>query len=169
MFVLLPRVFDQSKIIVRGCSITSIKIQCKSAAWFSNLFFCNSNNTPSCTHWLFLKAWKPHYSLYSVHFGIEQSRKHSSLAGNTHEHTETAHQATANRLGFPHALRTLIHQMLVLQSEPKPSMRQGCFYFIFILDLGEENAQLLFGKVKETAAHWARFREPWLASVRRMH
>ncbi len=36
------------------------------------------------------------------------------------------HHATANRLGLPLVLHTLIHRLLVHQTEPKPSMLWGC-------------------------------------------
>ncbi len=42
--------------------------------------------------------------------------------------------------------------LLVHQSEPKPSMQRGCLYRVLIFDLAEENTQLFFDKVRQTAA-----------------
>ncbi len=69
----------------------------------------------------------------------------------------TTNCAAEKRLGLPHVLHISIHWLSVHQSEPKPSMRRGCFFHVFILDLAEENAQLFFDKARQTAAHRARF------------
>ncbi len=74
-----------------------------------------------------------------------------------------AHHTAANRLSLPHTLHAPIHQLLVHQSEPKPSMWQGCFYDVIIFDLGEENVQLFFDKARQTRAHRPRFSAPWPA------
>ncbi len=67
------------------------------------------------------------------------------------------HCTAANRLGLSFAVRASINWLLVHQSEPKSSMRRGCFYGVFIFDLAEENAQLFFGKVRQTVACKGRF------------
>ncbi len=67
-----------------------------------------------------------------------------------------AHRATANWFGLPHVLHTLIHQLLVDQSESKLSMQRGCFYRLFIFEPAEENAQLFFIKARQTAVCQAR-------------
>ncbi len=68
-----------------------------------------------------------------------------------------AHHGATNRRGMLHMLLTLIHHLLVHQSEPKPSMQRGCLYRILILDLAKENAQLFFGKARQITACRARF------------
>ncbi len=92
-----------------------------------------------------------------THRGNPNLPLHTSVYGTLH---------CANKLGLPHVLRAPIHQLSVHQSEPKPSMRRGCFYCVFIFDLTEQNAQLFFGKARQTAACRARFSVLRLASAR---
>ncbi len=93
-----------------------------------------------------------------------------SKAGNTPEHTvhrgmlnlplRATVYSTQRFSKWVWLASCVVHPDSPAVGPSKPSMWRSCFYHVFIFHLVEENAQLFFDKVRQTAACRARFNAP---------